>query len=147
MADQIEELIKEIAAKHDIAISRDDPILVLQTINSRLMQDSANAQQEQLDQYKQEMEALSLRWENDSKGKSERILNASLAAGKEAIWQIMQEGATATAASMRSEIDTALAGVKASVRDTRHIGMLNVVASCITLLAAAVALWVTLRSG
>jgi hypothetical protein len=147
MADQIEELIKEIAAKHGIAVSRDDPILVLQTINNRLMQDSANAQQAQLDQYKQELEALSLRWENASKGKSERILSASLTAGKDAMWQIMQEGVTATAASMRSEIDTALASITASVRDARHIGTLNVVASCITLLAAAVALWVTLRSG
>ena len=41
MADQVEELIKEIAAKHGIAVSRDDPILILQTINARLMQDSA----------------------------------------------------------------------------------------------------------
>lgn len=57
MADQVEELIKEIAAKHGIAVSRDDPILVLQTINNRLMQDSSKAQQAQLDQYKEELEA------------------------------------------------------------------------------------------
>ena len=70
MADQVEELIREIAAKHGIAVSRDDPILVLQTINNRLLEDGAKAQQVQLDQYKQEMEALSLRWGNDAKGKS-----------------------------------------------------------------------------
>jgi hypothetical protein len=45
MADQLEELIKEIAAKHGIAISHDDPILVLQTINNRLMKDTCKAQQ------------------------------------------------------------------------------------------------------
>lgn len=45
MNDEIEELIKEIAAKHGIAVSRDDPILVLQTINKRLMEDSSKAQQ------------------------------------------------------------------------------------------------------
>ena len=33
MADQMEELIKEIAAKHGITVPRDDPILFLQTIN------------------------------------------------------------------------------------------------------------------
>ena len=71
MADQVEELIKEIAAKHGIAVSRDDPILILQTINNRLLQDGAEAQQAQLDQFKQEMEALSMRWENDAKGKAE----------------------------------------------------------------------------
>ena len=143
MADQVEELIREIAAKHGIAVSRDDPILVLQTINNRLLEDSARAQQVQLDQYKQEMEALSLRWGNDAKGNSERILNAALAAGKEAIWQTMQEGAGISSTSVRTEIDDALAGVTASIRDARRVGMLNVLASCITLLAAAVALWAT----
>ena len=42
--DKIEELIREIAAKHGIAVGRDDPILILQTINMKLMQDSASAQ-------------------------------------------------------------------------------------------------------
>ena len=141
MADQVEELIREIAAKHGIAVSRDDPILVLQTINNRLLQDSAKGQQVQLDQFKQEMEALSLRWGNDAKGKSERILNAALAASKAAMLQIMQEEAVTTVACVRAEIDEALARVTASIRDARRIGMLNVVASCITLLAAAIAMW------
>ena len=144
MTDPVEELIKEIATRHGIAVSRDDPILVLQTLNSRLMQDSAKAQQVQLDHYKEELENLALRWGNDAKGKAERILNASLAASKEAMGQILQEAARATAASMRTEMDAALAEVAAPIREARRIAMLNVVASCITLLAAAVALWVTL---
>lgn len=145
MSDQVEELIKEIAAKHGIAVSRDDPILVLQTINNRLMQDSSKAQQAQLDVYKEELEALALRWGNDAKGKAERILNASLSASKDAMGKIMEEGAKATAASVRAEIDAAVASIAKPIRAARRIGVLNVVASCITLLAAAVALWVTLR--
>jgi hypothetical protein len=145
MTAPVEELIKEIAARHGIAVSRDDPILVLQTINSRLMQDSAKAQQVQLDHYKEELESLALRWGNEAKGKAEPIVNASLAASKEAMGQILQDAAKATATSLRAEMDAALAGVAAPIRDARRIAMLNVVASCITLLAAAVALWVTLR--
>lgn len=145
MTDPVEELIKEIAARHGIAVSRDDPILVLQTINSRLMQDSAKAQQVQLDHYKEELESLALRWGNEAKGKAERIVNTSLAASKEAMGQILQDAAKATAASLRAEMDAALAGVAAPIQDARRIAMLNIVASCITLLAAAVALWVTLR--
>lgn len=141
MPDQLEELIKEIAAKHGIAVSRDDPILILQTINNRLLQDGAKAQQAQFDQFKQEMEALSLRWGNDAKGKAERILNAALAAGKEAMWETLQEGSAKTVASFRTEMDGALAQVALSIRDVGRIGMLNVVTSCITLAAAAIALW------
>nr|AFU76019.1 TraM conjugative transfer protein [Burkholderia cepacia] len=145
MADQVEELIKEIAAKHGIAVSRDDPILILQTINNRLMQDSSKAQQAQLDQYKEELEALALRWGTDAKDKAERILNAALTASKGAMDKAMQENAKSTAATVRAEVDAALGRVAGQVKDARRIGLLNVLASCITLAAAAVALWVALR--
>ena len=82
--DKIEELIREIAVKHGIAVGRDDPILILQTINTRLMQDSQAAQQEILDRFKEELEAIAHRWGDDAKGKAERTLNAALAASKEA---------------------------------------------------------------
>ena len=78
--DKIEELIREIAVKHGIAVGRDDPILILQTINTRLMQDSQAAQQEILDRFKEELEAIAHRWGDDAKGKAERTLNAALAA-------------------------------------------------------------------
>ena len=77
--DKIEELIREIAAKHGIAVGRDDPILILQTINMKLMQDSASAQQEILDAFKSELESIAHRWGDDAKGKAERTLNAALA--------------------------------------------------------------------
>lgn len=145
MSDQVEELIKEIAAKHGIAVSRDDPILVLQTINNRLMEDSSKAQQAQLDQYKEELEGLALRWGNDAKDKAERILNAALKASKETMRREMEEGVKAATVAMRAEIDAALAGVTRPLRNTKHVAIFNVVAACITLAAAGVALWVTLR--
>jgi hypothetical protein len=145
MADQIEELIKEIAVKHSIAVSRDDPILVLQTINNRLLQDSSKAQQAQLDQYKEELEALALRWGNDAKSKAEKILNASLAASKEAIGQVMREGAKATSLSVQTEIDAALARLDKPLEDAHRISTINMIASCITLIAALTALWITIR--
>jgi len=142
MTDQIEELIREIAVKHGIAVARDDPILVLQTINNRLLQDSAKAQQAQLDSYKEELEALALRWSNDAREKAERILNASLAASKEAMGQIMQAGADTAVASVRQQVDVVLSQLANPVRNAHRIGRLNVVASCMTMLAAAVLLWV-----
>lgn len=145
MSKEVEELIKEIAVKHGIAVGRDDPIMILQTINARLMQDSQKAQQEMLDQFKSELEAMSLRWSIDAKEKAERILNASLAASKDAMGQVMLEEAKVTATSVRAEINAALSHVAASIRDARRISMLNVLASCITMLAAAVALWVALH--
>lgn len=145
MSDQVEELIREIAAKHGIAVSRDDPILVLQTINNRLMVDSSKAQQAQLDQYKEELEGLALRWGNDAKDKAERILNAALTASKEAMGKEMKDGAKAAGSAIRGEIDAALGGLVKSLQEGRRIAVFNVVAACITLVSAGVALWVTLH--
>ena len=143
--DQIEALIREIAQKHGIVVGRDDPIFVLQTINHRLMQDSAKAQGAQIDSLKEEMEALAQRWSLDAKEKSERILNASLAAGKLAMAQLMEEGTRTSARVLINELDDLLARLAQPLREARQLAVFNVVASCITLLAAVVALWGTLR--
>ncbi|MFS2024883.1 conjugal transfer protein TraM [Massilia sp. CT11-137] len=143
--DQIEALIREIAQKHGIVVGRDDPIFVLQTINHRLMQDSAKAQRAQIESLKEEMEALAQRWSLDAKEKSERILNASLAAGKQAMAQLMEEGTRTSARVLINELDDLLARLAQPLREARQLAVFNVVASCITLLAAVVALWATLR--
>jgi multidrug efflux pump subunit AcrA (membrane-fusion protein) len=145
MPDDVDGLIKEIAVKHGIAVSRDDPIVILQTLNNRLIQDSGAAQLALLDSYKEEMEALALRWGLDATDKAERIVNASLLAGKEAMFGIMRESAQATATAMRAEIDSTLGLIASNLLATRTLAILNVVASCLTMLAAAVALWVILR--
>ncbi|NIA56976.1 conjugal transfer protein TraM [Massilia sp. TW-1] len=143
--DQIEALIREIAQKHGIVVGRDDPIFVLQTINHRLMQDSAKAQRAQIEGLKEEMEALAQRWGLDAKEKSERVLNASLVAGKQAMAQLMEEGTRTSARVLVNELDDLLARLAQPLREARQLAVFNVVASCITLLAAVVALWGTLR--
>jgi uncharacterized protein (DUF2267 family) len=141
MSDQIDDLIREIAAKHGIAVARDDPILVLQTINNRLLQDSAAAQQAQLDQFKEELEGISLRWKLDAKDKAERIVNAALAASKVAIDQIMQDGARNASELLRAELDNALASVCRRTRESHHTALLNLAASLLTITAVTVAIW------
>ena len=140
---EIEEIIKEIAAKHGIAVGRDDPILILQTLNDRLMQASQKAQQDMLDQYKSELEGISLRWSADAKEKAERILNASLDASKAAMERLMRAGATEVVTTIKAEVDASLNCIGRPIKDANRIGLMNIVASCITLLAAAVLLWTT----
>ena len=143
--DQFDDLIREIATKHGIVVGRDDPILVLQTINLRLMQDSAKAQQIQLDQYKEELEGLTKRWGNDARDKAERILNASLTASKDAMESVMEEGAKRAAAALVEEVDTLLGAAATRAGDARKLAWLNVFASCVTLCAAAIVLWTVVR--
>ena len=131
------EMIKEIAAKHGIALGRDDPILILQTLNNRLLQDNQKAQQAMLNQYKEELEALSLRWSSDTKEKAERILNASLESSKVAMDQSMQAGTKELLLRFTSQMDESLILISYLIKDTKRIGAMNIIASCITVLAVA----------
>ena len=141
----IEETIKEIAAKHGIAVGRDDPLLILHTLNNRLLQDSQKAQQAMLDQYKSELEGISLRWSTDAKEKAERILNASLDTSKTTMDRLMQAGAKGLVTTIKSEMDISLNCIRGPIKDANRIGLMNIAASCITLLAAAVLLWATTK--
>jgi hypothetical protein len=143
---ELEELIKEIAVKHCIALSRDDPILILQTVNNRLLQASQKAQQALLDQYKAELEDLSLRWSAEAKEKAERILNVSLDASKTAMEQLMRAGAKEMVTTIKTEIDGSLKHINNPIKDTNRIGQINIAASCITLLAVTVLLWAMAQS-
>ena len=96
---------KELLAKHGIAVGRDDPILILQTINDRLMQESTEAQQAILDSFKSELEEIAHRWGEDAKNKAERTLNAALTASKQTMATSMQESAKLAAEAARSEIE------------------------------------------
>lgn len=144
MTDDIDALIREIAAQHGVAVGRDDPILILQTLNQRLLADSAKAQQALLEQFRADMDTLAQRWDQGAKTKAERVLNAALEASQAATANLMQNGATAAVASVRTEIDAALAVANRHWRDTRRLVLLNLIASAVTLVAAAIALWATL---
>ena len=139
--DKIEETIKEIAVKHGIAVGRDDPILILQTINERLMQDSAAAQQEILDHFKEELEAIAHRWSDDAKNKAERTLNAALTASREAMTNTMQEGAKSAAELIRREIKAASAQFAAPIREAKRVALMNLIAAGMTIIAAGLVLW------
>ncbi|MBY0243106.1 MAG: conjugal transfer protein TraM [Burkholderiaceae bacterium] len=142
MTDQIEDLIREIAAKHGIAVARDDPILVLQTINNRLLQDSASAQQVMLDRFKEELEAVSMRWEADAKGKAERVLTSALAGSVEVMNRTVQEAAVATAEAMRPVVDVSLERVANLAESGRRAAVINILASGITFAAVGALVWI-----
>lgn len=141
MSEANDALIKEIAVKHGIAVGRDDPILILHTLNNQLLQDSRKAQQELLDQFKAELEGLSLRWSTDARDKAERILNASLVASKESMGHLMQAGTNELVATVKNEMDAALRRIERPIRDAYRIGIMNILAACLTIIAAGVLLW------
>jgi len=138
--DKIEQLIREIASKHGIAVARDDPILVLQTINHRLLQDSVAAQQAMLDQYKQELEGISNRWGLEAREKAERVLNAALDSGGEVMAQLVQASAEAASAAIEEKMKGVMAGADDTAARAYRAAFLNLSATCLTVCAVVLVL-------
>jgi hypothetical protein len=137
--DELADLLKEIAAKHHLLIGRDDPILVLQTINNRLMQNSVKAQQEQLEAFKSEIESISQQWSQDAKAKADRVLSASINAATEAALKVLQGTSATVSAAIRSEIKTGTQRLSQVVKRTQKAANFNFAAALLTVIAVAIA--------
>ncbi|WP_010188190.1 conjugal transfer protein TraM [Sphingomonas sp. PAMC 26605] len=139
MADhaRIRALIAEIAGTHGVALSPDDPLMILQTINTMLLTESADAHQAQLEAFKSELEEMANRWSVTINEKAESILNAALVAAEAAMKQRMAEGAKTLVAEMAAEVSK---GRGKPLEDGVRIANRNLIASGLTIAAAIVAL-------
>jgi len=136
--EKIEETIKEIAVKHGIAVGRDDPIMILHTINERLMKETAAAQQQILHEFKEELESTAHAWETNAKSISEKILNASLIGVKKTIQKVLIEEGKRAGESINRDIEAALTKLNSKLRVLRIVASVNVLAAvsiCFTLVA------------
>ncbi|MHA3281330.1 conjugal transfer protein TraM [Legionella pneumophila] len=91
MSEKTDKILQEIAIKHGVVLGKDDPILILQTMNDRLIEETRQAQAEMLAQFREEMEAISSQWKDDAKENAERVLNAALASSKEIMFKLSRE--------------------------------------------------------
>lgn len=137
---RLEAVIGEIAVKHGIAVDRHDPILILHTLNARLLDDSEKTQQALLTQFKAELEELSRRWGDETTRKAERIVNASLTATSEAMARHMEEGAKRAATAIQREVGAAVETLSSVVRIARWSALLTV---AVMTLAALGLYWLT----
>ena len=143
--ERTEELLKEIAAKHGVALDRQDPILIVQTLHMRLLAESRHAQQTMLEDYRATLEAMLERWGAESKAKAERIVTATLTASMESMKAQMATTTTDVASAIRKEVRDELSKTETKIRTATTLGYVNLLAALVTCVAAVVVYW-TLHS-
>ncbi|GAB2881078.1 hypothetical protein GCM10027277_57710 [Pseudoduganella ginsengisoli] len=129
-------LIKEIAVKHGIALGKDDPILILQTINAKLLEDGLEAQKAAMSSLKEDLEEIAQRWGHDAKDKAERILTAGLSANKNAMQEAMNQGAKRAGEAVKAEIEAGITRLEMASQVSTRTATINMAASLIALAAA-----------
>ncbi|RUR17666.1 conjugal transfer protein TraM [Legionella sp. km535] len=108
MSEKLDKIIQDITVKHGVLLGKDDPILILQTMNEQLIEENRKTQQDLLKLFREEMEVISSQWNEDAKEKAEKVLNVALASSKEAISRLLQESTRESIQVMKKLISDSL---------------------------------------
>ena len=136
MSEKLDKIVQDITVKHGVLLGKDDPILMLQTMNEQLIEENRKAQQDLLVQFREEMEGISSQWKDDTKEKAEKVLNAALASSKEAIIRLLHESTKESVQSMKKLISDSLIEAHSFTQKTQKFSRFALVSSA-TLFAAS----------
>lgn len=119
MSEKIDKIVQDITVKHGVLLGKDDPILILQTINEQLIEENRKAQQDLLVQFREEMEGISSQWKDDAKEKAEKVLNAALTGSKEILHKLLRDSHYECSQVMKGIISDSLTEFRYLVQKTR----------------------------
>ena len=139
--DRTDDLLKEIASKHGVALDREDPILIVQTMHARLLAESRSAQQAMLEDYRKTLEALLDRWSAETTAKAERIVMASLTATTETMKTQMATHTSDLTRTIRKEVTVVMEETESRMRRATTVGYVNLLAALVTFVSAVVVYW------
>lgn len=139
MTNEIDQLIKDIAIKNQISISKDDPVLILHTTNEMLLDKSKKMHAELIQNFQQELETALNQWDQQTKEKAEKILNASLQASKKAMNNIVQNSSSPT--PLKSELSSVLHSLQYHATTLKHIRIMLFFNCLATALLTIAILW------
>ncbi|WP_051050758.1 hypothetical protein [Metapseudomonas furukawaii] len=141
-ADLQDELIRELAAKHGVVLGRDDPILMLTTIQEHMLRKLNEGQSEALAEFQRTMELSMTTWSEDAREKAQRIVNGALEASK----RVMAQNAEAAAAEFGKVLERKVGEMEVrlnAAREERSSTLVVVsIASGLALVVAVVGLFI-----
>ncbi|WP_298625324.1 conjugal transfer protein TraM [uncultured Legionella sp.] len=136
MSEKLDKIVQDITVKHGVLLGKDDPILMLQTMNEQLIEENRKAQQDLLVQFREEMEGISSQWKDDAKEKAEKVLNAALASSKEAITKLLHESTKESVQAIQKLISDSLIEAHSFTQKTQQFSKFALVSS-VTLFATS----------
>lgn len=132
-SDAINRIIEEVAVRHGIALDRDDPVLMVYTINRQLMECSARIQQAALEQYLSSVEQSAGRIHAQAACALDRKMRESSATMRQALQQEAQR--------LFNQHQKEARAIMESHDKWRRFAALNAVVSILVMVAAGAVLW------
>ena len=143
--EKIDKVIQQIASVHGVAVSKDDPIMILHTMNERLISDSKAAQQELLDNFRSQLEVTVSELSMAAQNHSDRVLNSTIQTSKTEISRVMEEQSNIIIERWKADLHAEFNEACKTMTTSRQTAILNIIASFITLIAAGIVLTIYLK--
>ena len=132
----LDALIGEIAARHGVAVSRDDPVMILATLNERLIEENRDVQRQLLEEFRTDMAGAAQRWIQQSQQRAQSLLQQAGEANRAAAAASVQQHRTVVTAAVREEVGR----LQSSVSSLRALLLVQLSVSLLTFTAAFLAL-------
>ncbi len=137
----IDDVIKEVALANGVALDRNDPIMVVKTLHDILLRDAQAAQQQRLDNFKSELELILHYSSESSKALSEKLINNSLIAAKQAIDLHFEETTNKAIEALEQASQSGVNQINEALKLNHQVAWLNIIGSVMVVGSIMVFLW------
>lgn len=135
--DSLDEIIQEVALRHGISVGRDDPILMVYTINRQVMQASASIQSALLEQQLERMKALSDQMQEQAMNRMDK----SMRVARDNIRSVLREEAHHLFSQQRMGMEAANRRMQEESLRWRRLAGFSTLLSVLALATAVMLLW------
>lgn len=153
---KIEAIIRAVAVKHGIALGRNDPILILHTVNGLLLEEFANQQEDIITQFRESLESAANHWSKNMDVKADDILRNMENSHRQLINELIETQIDSMAlaiAHKSGEIAAAhqkrtvnnYKSLNSQIKSMRSMLYVNFAASIMALVSAILMLWLLIK--
>lgn len=141
----VDDLIRDVASRHGVGLGKDDPLLILLTVNEHLIRDMGAAQEKALADFQRTLEQAMTRVGIETTDKAERAIAAALRAARESLTAQTDDIARKAGASFEAAAGKAAGTVVRAANGVRPLVLLSVGSCLVSVLAAVIALVLVMK--
>jgi Transcriptional activator TraM len=153
---KIEAIIRAVAVKHGIGLGRNDPILILHTVNGLLLEELANQQADIITQFRESLESAADHWSKNMEVKADELLSNMGNSNRQLISELIETQIDNIALAIADKSgDIAVAHQKITVNNFKSLNSqiksmrsmlyVNFAASIMALVSAILMLWLLIK--
>lgn len=129
---KLDALIKRIASEHGIALSLDDPILMMHTLNEVLLEQNEKAHAELLEKYRAMLEENFRQWQTYANKKANALISAQQNSFYKSNNQLIDQNMQLISEKISTAINYEIRGL---IRIARQASIINLLASVLVLVS------------